>query len=177
MDIRKTDSSDLETILSVNRQAFGGEEVLNLVKDLLKDPSAEPIVSLLAFEAEAAIGHILFTRARMDSESGRVMCILAPLAVIPDFQKQGVGRQLVNKGLRILDKSGMDLIFVLGHPEYYPKFGFKPAGALGYTAPYPILEKNAAAWMVLGLNPVALHSEEGTVYCADAMNSPEHWQE
>lgn len=178
MEIRKTTASDLETILSVNREAFGEEDVPALVNGLLKDKSAEPIVSLLAFEGDKAVGYILFTRVSMkDATSERLMFILAPLAVIPEFQKQGIGKQLTREGLNILGKMGTDLIFVLGHPEYYPRFGFKPAGALGYVAPYPIPEKNADAWMILGLNPVALYSEQGTVVCADALDSPEHWKE
>lgn len=178
MEIRTTTESDLETILSIHQAAFDKEEdIAGLVNDLLKDSSAEPVVSLLALDGDKAAGHVLFTRAQLTFEAGRLMYILAPLAVIPDYQKQGIGKQLVKTGIGILDRKGTDLIFVLGHPEYYPVFGFRPAGVLGYDAPFPIPDKDADAWMVLGLNPVALHNEAGTVICADAMNKPEHWRE
>ncbi|CAE7242442.1 yjhQ, partial [Symbiodinium pilosum] len=77
--------------------------------------------------------------------------ILAPLAVHPDFQSKGIGGQLIREGLRTVEAKGTGLAFVLGHPGYYPKHGFKPAGALGYDAPYPIEDKNADAWMVQAL--------------------------
>jgi putative acetyltransferase len=68
-------------------------------------------------------------------------------------------------------------VFVLGHPEYYPRFGFRPAGALGMDAPYPIPERHADAWMVQALRPGLLGQVRGTVRCADTLNDPRHWRE
>ena len=79
--------------------------------------------------------------------------MLAPLAVVPECQKQGVGGTLVKHGLELLSKSGVDLVFVLGYPEYYTRHGFAPAGVRGFDAPYPIPEKNSDAWMVFELRP------------------------
>ena len=67
--------------------------------------------------------------------------ILAPLAVLPEAQSTGIGGQLIKEGLNQLKKSGVDLVFVLGHPDYYPRSGFTTAGVLGYEAPYPIPEE------------------------------------
>ncbi|MCP4693940.1 MAG: N-acetyltransferase [Desulfobacterales bacterium] len=103
--------------------------------------------------------------------------ILAPLAIIPGAQGKGVGGKLIVEGLRQLTESNMDLVFVLGHPGYYPKFGFKPAGAVGFEAPYPIPEKDAAAWMVQELRPGVIGSLSGKIICADALHQPEHWRE
>ncbi len=177
MNIRRAVASDLDDVLAVERAAFGSDEEAGLVKDLLGDPTAEPTISLLAYEGKRAVGHVLFTNAWLEPAYEKSVSILAPLAVIPDFQKQGIGKQLTETGIRMLSKAGTDLVFVLGHPEYYPYFGFKPAGALGFSAPYPILEKNAGAWMVLALNPDAVGSFERTVRCAETMDRPEYWRE
>ena len=101
--------------------------------------------------------------------------ILAPLAVVPDSQKQGAGSQLIEYGWRVLSKSAVDLVFVLGYPEYYSRFGFKPVGNLGFDAPYPIALKNADAWMVKELTPGVIGAFSGQVICADKLNKPEYW--
>ncbi|MGB7272968.1 MAG: N-acetyltransferase, partial [Geitlerinemataceae cyanobacterium] len=138
MYIREALDSDLSDVLSIERAAFGKNEEAELVKDLLEDPSAKPVLSLLAFKDDRAVGHILFTTARlMNSKNTASIVILAPLAIIPDAQKQGIGGKLIKKGLQLLSRSGVDLVFVLGHPEYYPRHGFKPASCLGFEAPYP----------------------------------------
>ena len=119
-----------------------------LVRVLLVDPSAKPFLSLLTFK-DKAVGHILFTTARVTkTQDTALISILAPLAILPDFQKQGIGGRLIERGLKLLSKSGIDLVFVLGHPEYYPRYGFKPAGYLGFEAPYSIPDEHADAWMV-----------------------------
>jgi putative acetyltransferase len=102
---------------------------------------------------------------------------LAPLAVIPKFQRQGIGGSLIKKGLQLLSKSGVELVFVLGHPEYYPRHGFTPAGKLGFETPYPIPEKHANAWMVQALRPGIIGSVSGQVVCCDALSTPELWRE
>ena len=179
--IRKSTESDLNDVLDVEAQAFGNEEgpeIVDLVNGLLFDPTAIPLLSLMAVNDDRAIGHILFTNARISSSKKSISAaILAPLAVIPDAQSQGVGGQLIEEGLRLLSESGVELVFVLGHPDYYPRHGFKPAGALGFEAPYPIPDKNANAWMVQELRTGVINSVSGKVICADALNQPEHWRE
>ncbi len=178
MYIREATDSELNDVLSVERLAFGYNKEAELVRDLLEDPSAKPILSLLAFKNERAVGHILFTTARLTKTPNTVsMAILAPLAIVPEAQKQGMGGQLIKRGLELLSISGVDLVFVLGHPEYYPRHGFKPAGRLGFEAPYPIPDKHAEAWMVQALRPNVIGSVSGKIICADALNKPEHWRE
>jgi len=176
--IRKATESDLTDVLLVESRAFGGNEEAELVNGLLSDPSAMPLLSLLAFEDERAVGHVLFTNVRLTGTEDTVSAsILAPLAVVPEAQRQGVGTRLVQEGLRLLSEAEVDLVFVLGHPEYYPRHGFTPAGALGFEASYPILEKNAKAWMVQALRPGLIGSVRGKVVCADALDRPEYWRE
>lgn len=177
MLIRKAPESDLEGVLSVERSAFGSDVEAGLVRDLTGDASAQPVVSLLAFQGNRAVGHILFTRAYLEPKSSLSVSILAPLAVIPGFQKQGIGGKLIACGLGLLTESGVDLVFVLGHPEYYPRHGFRPAGERGFDAPYPIPDKNSDAWMVLPLRPGIIGRFNGKVLCADKLNKPEYWRE
>jgi len=178
MKIREATDSDLNDVLSVEKEAFGYDKESNLVKDLLSDSSASPLYSLLVFNDDRAVGHVLFTSARLEgTQNGVSISILAPLAVIPDLQKQGLGGKLIERGLKHLADSGVDLVFVLGHPDYYPRYGFKPAGVQGFEAPYPIPEEHADAWMVQELRPGVIGSVTGKVRCADMLNKPEHWRE
>ena len=178
MVIRETSDSDLNDVLAVEREAFGYDKEAELVRDLLADPSAKPSVSLPAFLDEQAVGHILFSAARLVGAANKVsISILAPLAIVPDAQKQGIGGKLIERGLSILAKSAVDLVFVLGHPDYYPRHGFHPAGKVGLEAPYPIPDEHADAWMVQALRPGLIGSIHGTVVCCDALNRPEHWRE
>ncbi len=161
--------------------AFGqkqGQEIVELVNDLLDDETAKPLLSLVAEVDEKLVGHILFTAVRLQPEDQQVSArILAPLAVSSDFQGEGLGGMLITEGLRQLAESGVGLVFVLGHPDYYPKFGFQTAGVLGFEAPYPIPSEHADAWMVQELKAGVIGSTEGRVQCSEALNQPQHWRE
>lgn len=158
--------------------ATEGPEIVQLIADLLVDESAQPVLSLVATVDNSIVGHILFSKVRL-RQSGREVsaAILAPLAVHPDFQSRGIGGQLVTEGLNQLSESGVELVFVLGHPGYYPRFGFSAAGIMGFEAPYPILQENAEAWMVKALRPGVVDGAGGRVICADALADPKYWRE
>jgi putative acetyltransferase len=181
LKIRKSKESDLNDVLAVEKQAFGNEEgpeIEDLVNGLLIDPTAIPLLSLMAVKNNQTIGHILFTKAQVVNSKALISAaILAPLAVVPDSQSKGVGGQLIEEGLRRLSESGVELVFVLGHPDYYPRHGFKPAGEFGFEAPYPIPDENANAWMVQELRPGVIGRISGKVICADMLNRPEYWRE
>jgi putative acetyltransferase len=123
------------------------------------------------------VGHILFTRGYIEGNSRIGVSFLAPLAVIPKFQKQGIGGALIKEGIKRLSKMGVDLVFVIGHPGYYPRFGFTPASKLGFQPIYPLPSEVADAWMVLALNPGIIGTISGKVICCDVMNNPEVWQQ
>ncbi|MFC1669192.1 GNAT family N-acetyltransferase [Spirochaetota bacterium] len=165
--------------MEVEKQAFGYDKEAKLRADLLNDKTAEPILSLLAFNKNEAIGHILFTRVYIaEMISQPLLHILAPLAIIPEYQKMGIGGLLIREGLKGLTKMGSKMVFVLGHMEYYPKFGFVPdAKKKGYSAPFPIPEEFANAWMVQSLDPQGTQCRPGTIICANELNKPEHWRE
>lgn len=178
MLIRETGAEDRAAILAVETAAFATDpSVPALVGDLLDDPSARPLLSLLATGGDNPIGHILFTAAQLDPPATISTAILAPLAVIPERQNQGLGGALIRDGLERLCQIGIDLVFVLGHIDYYPRHGFRPAAPFGLMAPYPIPEEVADAWMVAELTPGTLGKVSGTVRCAETMDRPQYWQE
>ena len=180
LDIRETTEAHEPAIHEVHYAAFGEKEgrvIANLTIELLHDPTAEPCLSILATDGETAVGHVLFTAVRISDSPSTRAHILAPLAVLPGKQRQGVGTAIVERGLELLKERGTQLVFVLGHPSYYPRFGFQPAGRLGLSAPYPIPEKDSDAWMVLELSEGMLGSIKGTIQCAAALDAEEHWRE
>jgi predicted N-acetyltransferase YhbS len=176
--IRKAVADDLEAILAVAHAAFDGDpSIITLISDLLDDPSAQPTLSLVALHNQHIVGHILFSYAKLGPHPLLATAILAPLAVAPTVQNQGIGGQLIQAGLEILAQDGFSLVFVLGYPEYYSRFGFQTAGVLGFEASYPILEKNADAWMVQALQPNLLGKVSGKVLCAEKLDNPVYWCE
>lgn len=177
--IRETYSADFEDIMDVEKQAFGYDKEAKLVAKLLTDTTAEPMLSLLAFHKDKAIGHILFTRAYFEGhEEEHIIHILAPLAVKPEYQRQGIGGLLIKEGLDILQKRGSNLVFVLGHKEYYPRYGFTPhATHLGYPAPHPIPEEYSEYWMVQAIGSKGFEVGKGKIRCSDELNKPEHWRD
>lgn len=179
--LRPSVESDELEIHDVVVEAFGGQpgrEVADLVADLSKDESAAPRLSLVAVAGGTIAGHILFTKARIENSQRKIAAaILAPLSVRPEFQGQGVGRQLISEGLSQLRATACDLVFVLGYPDYYQRHGFEPAGKKGLNAPYSIPPKNADAWMVQELHSGVVGKVSGRVICAEALDDPKHWQE
>ena len=181
IQLRKALDSDRESVNAIIIPAFGSvqrQEIADLVTDLLDDPSAYPSLSLVATRSDRVIGYILFTSAQI-KHSHRIIAsaILAPLAVYPEHQNHGIGGQLIKEGLKQLKAAGVELVFVLGHPGYYPKYGFSAAGIKGFDAPYPVPPENSAAWMVQELQPGIIGSVGGQVVCAKALNDPKHWRE
>ncbi len=177
--IRYSKDQDVTAICDVHREAFGreqGQEIVGLVGGLLADVTAQPILSLVAEVEGRIVGHVLFTAVRIQGESQHVLAqILAPVAVLPSHQSRGVGGALIREGLKQLSAASVGLVFVLGHPEYYPRFGFQAAGKYDLSAPYPIPVEHQDAWMVQELSPELLGTVRGTISCARTLDSPEHW--
>ena len=176
MYIRETSDADLNGVLLVEGAAFDGGQEVEFTRALLADPTAKPLISLMAFIDDQPAGHILFTAARLVNSEVAVS-FLAPLAVIPKFQRRGIGGSLIKNGLERLSKSGVDLVFVVGHPQYYPRHGFTQADKLGFETPYPMSAEHADAWMVRALRPDVIGSVAGKVICCDTLNKPELWQQ
>ncbi|MBD9091539.1 MAG: N-acetyltransferase [Bacteroides oleiciplenus] len=179
IQIRETQIEDFNAIMEIHEQAFRNKKEPELVANLLADESGKPAISLLALYNGQPAGHILFTRSYFDGQQEQpMMHILAPLAVKPEFQCQGIGGKLIKAGIRLLQEKGSNLIFVLGHKEYYPQYGFLPhATRLGYPAPYYIPDELGEYWMVQPISKTGFGIGKGKIKCADAMNRPEYWRE
>ncbi len=178
MIIREAGEGDLPAVLDIHRQAFGQEEEAALVEAIVRDPSAEPVLSLIAVEDDRPVGHILFSQVGLTESATPVSAaILAPLAVVPAAQSRGIGGKLIEEGVARLAASGVDLVFVLGYPDYYGRHGFAAAGPQGLDAPYPIAQEHTDAWMVRDLGKGLVGTVSGKVACCDALDHPALWIE
>lgn len=159
--IRPEQPDDYAAIAEVNRLAFGQDDEARLVAALRRSEDFIPELSLVAARGDRLVGYILFTRIVIRGEEADVESLaLAPLAVRPECQKRGVGSALVQHGLEACRRAGHGSVVVLGHAEYYPRFGFVPAAPKGIRAPFPVPEE---AFMVVELVPGALAGLTGTV--------------
>lgn len=159
--IRAETSEDIDAVRLVNESAFGRAEEARLV-DALR-VAAHPHISLVAEVDGRVVGHIFFSPVTLETEDegsaietgdeGGAMFGLAPMAVLPEYQNQGVGSRLVREGLNECRRSGGGAVVVLGHPAYYPRFGFVPASAKGLRCEYPVPDE---AFMVAELTRGAL---------------------
>ena len=126
MEIRQETKVDIEGIHKVNCEAFDTNAEAKIV-DALRD-SGHLELSLIAVEDGMVIGHIAYSPMHFENpQSSLKVMALAPMAVAPNYQKKGVGSKLVKASIEELKKRNVDLVFLIGYPEYYPKFGFKPA--------------------------------------------------
>ena len=159
MNIRKEKDSDKEKIWKVNAEAFESEAEANLV-NALRD-SGISFISLVAEEDEGIIGHILFTPVELIGDAaGLKLMGLAPMAVLPKLQRKGIGSQLVKTGIENCATQGYDAIVVLGHPEYYPKFGFVSSVKYGIKSEYDVPDET---FMVLELKESSLRNKNGII--------------
>jgi putative acetyltransferase len=158
-EIRAEQTADIAAVRRVNEQAFGRTHEAALV-DALRVVS-HPQVSLVAVADGQVVGHIFFSPVMIESETSTAAALgLAPMAVLPEYQRQGVGSQLVREGLRACRRIGCNVVVVLGHPEYYPRFGFVPASRKGLRSEYEVPDE---AFMVTELEPGALGGQRGLV--------------
>mgnify|MGYP003585490927 CR=1 FL=1 len=160
--IRSETAADRSAIYQVNKLAFEQESEARLV-DLLRESDAFiPGLSLVAVLDNQIVGHILFSRIHIVSDTGNKVesIALAPVAVLPQFQKQGIGKLLIKRGLDDACTLNYESVIVLGHPEYYPKFGFVPAEKWNIKAPFNVPSE---AFMALELIPGKLDNVSGIV--------------
>jgi len=155
--IRREQPQDISKIREVNRRAFGREQEA-LVVDKLRD-NCNTILSLVALAGNEVVGHILFSPAVIEGENGRLWGSgLAPVAVLPEYQRKGIGSELVQTGVARIKEAGCPYIIVLGYPEYYSRFGFEPASRFGIRSEWDVPDE---AFMILMLNRKAMKGITG----------------
>ena len=158
-NVREERPEDFEAVRRVNELAFGQPQEAALVESLRA--VAEPHISLVAEVEGRVVGHIFFSPVRLESEGATHEALaLGPMAVLPEFQGRGVGSSLVLEGLEECRRRGHEAVFVLGHPEFYPRFGFEPTKARGITCEYPVPEE---VFMSKELREGALAGRTGVV--------------
>ena len=158
--VRREVPADFPAVFEVVRRAFGRPDEAKLV-EALRGPS-DPQISLVGVEGDRVVGHVFFSPVSIESPEADWTAIgLAPLAVDPDYQNRGIGSALARAGLEACRELGEPIVFVLGHAEYYPRFGFRPAHGDGlYYAEDPRAE---GSFMVAELVPEALRGRSGRV--------------
>ena len=130
--IRPARAEDADAIIALNDTAFGTPDEAKIVTQLLAD--GDSLASLIAHNDREILGHIQFFRILVDGKD--IAAGLGPMSVAPERQKSGIGRGLIKLGMTMIEGQGRELVFVLGHPDYYPKFGFSPEVAARYEAPW-----------------------------------------
>ena len=158
MNIRNEMPSDIKQIYSLNEAAFETNEEANIVNALRE--KEEGVISLVATEEGRVIGHIMFSPVTIDGVSDKLFYGLAPMAVSPCFQNKGIGSQLVEAGLKVCKEQKVASVFVLGHPKYYPRFGFIPTTQYGIKSEYDV---PSDVFMVLELQAGSLSKVNGTL--------------
>ncbi|MGD0579753.1 MAG: N-acetyltransferase [Bryobacteraceae bacterium] len=156
--IENTGSMDERAaIRAVNEAAFGGAYEADLVDQLRGSDYA--LISLVAEIEGRIVGHIMFSRMWINTASGLLSAVaLAPVAVLPGHQRKGIGSLLVRRGLELLRGRDEEILIVVGHPDYYPRFGFSSAKAESLESPFP-----REAFMALELRLGVLDGIEGEV--------------
>ena len=159
LTIRQETPKDIDSIRYVNEQAFGQKEEAEIIDKLRKRDVVT--LSLVAVQADQIVGHILFSPVSVESEYSSFEAItLAPMAVLPEYQRKGIGSQLVRVGLEECLRLGHEIMVVLGHPDYYPRFGFVPASTYSIKCKYDVPDE---VFMALELRQGALSGRSGVV--------------
>ncbi len=161
----RREDKQAQVIRAVNEKAFGQPDEANIVDSLQK--SCPGLLSLVALDGDEVVGHILFSPAKIEGDAKTIEGMgLAPMAVLPERQRLGVGTQLVKRGIEMLRSRDCPFIIVLGHPEYYPRFGFVRASLHGIRSQWDGVPNEAFMILILdqsamkGVSRVARYRDE-----------------
>ncbi|MEH8016730.1 N-acetyltransferase [Rheinheimera muenzenbergensis] len=156
--VRAETAADYAAITELTQTAFNNTAEAQLIASLRQQ--CHDYISLVAEQHGQIAGHIMFSPATLDNAAGVQLMALAPMAVRNVLQHQGIGSALVRAGLELCQKRGIAAVVVLGHPAYYPRFGFTPASVFNIRCPWQVPDN---AFMLLPLNPAALSGQSGQV--------------
>jgi putative acetyltransferase len=167
LTVRFEKPEDIPSVRMLNKQAFGGPVEADIV-DKLRHTCPEAL-SFVAEDKDSVIGHILFTPAVVKSGQKVIQGMaLAPMAVLPERQRQGIGAKLVEHGLKTLQDRSFPFVIVLGHPEYYPRFGFRPASKHRITCQWEGVPDEA--FMIVIFDEIAMEGISGMARYRDEFN-------
>ena len=158
ISVRAEGPLDATSVREVNDQAFGSP-VEGRIVESLRD--ASDCISLVATKNDLVVGHILFTPVSLTPSAGLRVAGLGPMSVLPEHQRAGIGGQLIRAGLEACREHGYSAVVVVGHPEYYPRFGFEPAHTRGLTL--PDFDVPQEVFMVVELDPGVRERLKGAV--------------
>jgi putative acetyltransferase len=159
IQVRPERAADAAAVRLVHERAFGRAEEALLVGTI--HAAGATILSLVTVQGATLVGHILFSPVRIERARASQDAVgLGPMAVLPEFQRQGIGSLLVREGLEALRRAGHAAVVVLGHPAYYPRFGFVPASRFGLRWEFPAPEE---AFLACELRPGSLQGGAGIV--------------
>lgn len=174
--IRTATDDDRDHVRSVYLSAFpeGEREIVsNLALALLSADTTPNLLSLVAEAKGAVVGHVAFSPVTLSSNKSFRGYILAPLAVSPEWQKRGIGSQLVKDGIQQQLSMGVDIVFVYGDPKYYGRFGFSTKAAEPFEPPctlqYPF------GWQALAPEKVSMAEISGPITCVKELCDPALW--
>ncbi|MFC1909135.1 GNAT family N-acetyltransferase [Chloroflexota bacterium] len=157
--IRPETPEDSAAVRNINEEAFGSSIEAGLVEKLRLRQAYT--LSLVAADGDKVIGHILFSPVTIESGIASFGALgLGPMAILPSYQRKGVGSQLVHAGLQECKCLGHEIVVVLGHPDYYLRFGFVPTSTYGIKCEYDVPDE---AFMVLELSKGVLSGRSGVV--------------
>lgn len=167
MKIREEQPSDVESIWKINLDAFETDVEANLVNALRG--SGCTYVSLVAELKNQVVGYILFTPVELVGNGGKLRIMgLAPMAVLSQYQHKGIGSKLVKVGLEYCKSMGYEAVVVLGHPGYYPKFGFAPCCEYGIKSEYDVPDDT---FMIMELAAGSLKGHRGIIKYHEVFSS------
>ena len=166
-DIRSEKPEDIEAVRTLNKLAFH-QETEGVIIDKIRSNCNE-IFSLIAELDNKVIGHILFSPVMLKSDHSELKGMgLGPMAVLPEFQNRGIGSSLVNHGLKLVKEAGYPYVIVLGHPSYYPRFGFQPASKFQFQCQWEDVPDEA--FMALIFDKKEIKDNAGTIFYRDEFN-------
>jgi len=155
--IRQEQPQDITAIREVNTEAFGQPEEANIVDRLRQNCS--DLLSLVAIIQDRVVGHILFSPVRIECENRIVHGMaLGPMAVLPQDQRQGIGSELVRTGISRMESRRCPFVILVGHAQYYPRFGFEPASRRGIRCEWEVPDE---AFMILVLSEPEMRGVAG----------------